>query len=361
MIPLRLPATSEARDPYVARLRSAKDEAFDACWDAALLKSDAVSTLYVGNAGLLEIQGIPPSELDGDVVLADPHGRRVERLIRANSAHNTLLVTERCDQLCVMCSQPPKKTHVDRFELLTSAALLAPPNSVIGITGGEPTLYKVALFHMLQHVLARRPDLQFHVLTNGQHFEAPDIAELRAPEFKRVQWGVPLYAQSAELHDRIVGKPGAFARLQETFIHLIRAGANVELRTVLLTENADQLLSLAKYVVSRLSFIEAWSIMQLENIGFAKARWNDLYFDHSNSFGSIASALDHAALHGVHARLFNFARCTVPLEFRKYAAASISDWKRRYAKACDDCAERALCSGFFEWHPDPDSVGVRPL
>jgi hypothetical protein len=34
---------------------------------------------------------------------------------------------------------------VERFSALTEAALLAPENCVIGITGGEPTLYKERL------------------------------------------------------------------------------------------------------------------------------------------------------------------------------------------------------------------------
>ncbi|MBL7373277.1 His-Xaa-Ser system radical SAM maturase HxsC, partial [Escherichia coli] len=84
--------------------------------------------------------------------------------------------TERCDQLCVMCSQPPKKTHVDRFALFEQACLLAEPDSVIGISGGEPTLYKAELLGMIERVLTARPDLAFHVLTNGQHFQSEDIA-----------------------------------------------------------------------------------------------------------------------------------------------------------------------------------------
>lgn len=361
MIPLRLPALADAQGPYVVRLDASGSVAADPSTDAALIECSDARSLYVSNFGLLEIQGLEASELDGDVVFVDPASSRVERLIRAESAHNTLLVTERCDQLCIMCSQPPKKTHVDRFEALTQAALLAPMGIVLGITGGEPTLYKPQLLHMLKHVLKERPDLQFHVLTNGQHFDQADISALRASEFRRVQWGIPLYARTAALHDRIVGKEGAFERLQESLAYLISAGAIVELRTVLLTENIEDLPALARFVVSRLSFVDAWSIMQLENIGYARARWKQLYVDHSEHFEPIARALEISILQGVHARLFNFARCTVPSEFRQYAAASISDWKRRYASACSSCAERDLCSGFFEWHPDPELIGVTPL
>jgi len=359
MIPRALKATAEADAQFVVRLSSAANDHSQK--DAALVATSEGRALYSCQFGLFELEGVDSEDLEGDVVLVNPSAGRAERLIRAGSSHNSLLVTERCDQLCIMCSQPPKKTHVDRFSLFTEAVLLAPKDCVIGITGGEPTLFKDQLFGMLEHVAFARPDLRFQVLTNGQHFEAADIERLRHPAYRAVQWGIPLYAEQAELHDEIVGKSGAFARLQQSFAHLIIAGASVELRTVLLTTNLAELPRLARLVSSRLSFVGAWSIMQLENIGFARNRWDQLYVDHSTNFAAIAEALSIAALHGVNARLFNFARCTVPAEFREYAIASISDWKRRYAQACSACSERRACSGFFEWHPDPDAVGVSPL
>lgn len=361
MIPLNLSVLAEAERPFVTRLRIGRDGDPDRA-NSYLVGEDGEGAAFAGPCGLFAVDGALATDLDGDVLLVQPDSGRAERLLRAGSAHNTLLVTERCDQLCVMCSQPPKKTHVDRFELLEQACLLAGRGTLIGISGGEPTLYKEALLGMIERVLGARSDLEFHVLTNAQHFEAGDVGRLRAPLYRRVSWGIPLYAPEAALHDEIVGKAGAFARLEESFAHLTLAGARVELRTVLLSSNLEILPGLARYVAARLRFIEIWSIMQLENIGFAKNRWPKLYVHHRENFRPIAAALELAALHGVPAQLFNFPRCTVPEPFRELAAASISDWKRKYMPACATCRERARCCGFFEWHPDEDALqGVSPL
>jgi His-Xaa-Ser system radical SAM maturase HxsC len=358
MIPLSLPALAEAEHPFVTRLKRRKGGESD----SVLLDEDEAGAAFSGEHGLFAVDGAPADQLEGDVVLVQPKAGRVERLLRAGSRHNSLLVTERCDQLCVMCSQPPKKTHHDRFELLEQACLLAEPQCLIGITGGEPTLYKDQLFAMVERVLSARDDLQFHILSNGQHFEREDVERLRQPVWRRVSWGIPLYAPLPDLHDRIVGKEGAFARLEESFVHLLMGGARIELRTVLLATNRALLPRLARHVASRLRFIEIWSIMQLENTGFAKNRWADLYVDHASDFGEIAAALDQAALRGVRAQLFNFPRCTVPPAYRGHAAASISDWKRKYMPACGTCRERERCCGFFEWHPDSEAMaGVKPL
>lgn len=361
MIPLSLPAISDAERPFVARLRSlaAIDRGEH---DALLIDEDEVGGSYAAADGLFAIDGVPVAQLDGDVVLVQPRSGRVERLLRAGSRHNTLLVTERCDQLCVMCSQPPKKTHVDRFDYFEQACLLAEPESLIGISGGEPTLYKERLLSMVERVLTDRPDVQFHILTNAQHFDDDDIHRLRQPLYRRVSWGIPLYASNASLHDEIVGKRGACLRLFESFAILLASAARVELRTVLLKSNANELPALAQFIFGKLRFIEVWSLMQLENTGFAKGRWRDLRYNHRSSFEPIAQALDLMNLNGVAAQLFNFPRCSVPPPYRQLAVASISDWKRKYAPACATCREQELCTGFFEWHPSNEAEAeVTPI
>jgi len=358
MIPLILPSTSDAVSPFVTRLGAVT---WDDSRDARLMSDAGGTALYSGDFGLFTIERPQGMSLEGDIVLVDPCAGRAERLIRAGSGHNTLLVTERCDQLCVMCSQPPKKTHEDRFAAFTDACLLAPDSSVIGISGGEPTLFKAELLELLETVLSQRPDLAFHILSNGQHFEQGDVERLRQPCYQRVQWGIPVYSADHASHDQIVAKEGALARLEKSFCHLLAAGTRIELRTVLLSDNYNDLLRLARYVATRLPFIEHWSIMQLENAGFAKNRWDALYVDHQQDFAPLGQALDHAILSGLDVRLFNVPRCSVPQEYRRHAMASISDWKRRYAPACAPCNERDQCGGFFEWHPKDADLKVVPL
>ena len=349
MIPLTLGAQSEASRPFVTRVRYDGADLGDA--DARLIAEVDGECAFTTKQGLfaLATRGLG---IDGDILLVDPERGAAERILRADSRHNTLLVTERCDQLCVMCSQPPKKTHVDRFQYFREACLLAPEGMVIGVSGGEPTLYKQELFELVEEVLEARADLSFHILSNGQHFDRGDVERLRNPIYRRAVWGIPLYSAKPSIHDEVVAKPGAFERVEQSFEVLINAGARIELRTVVMKRTVPGLAGLAERIAARLGFIESWSIMQLENIGFAKNRWGELYYDHSADFGPIARALDVAQRHGIKARLFNFPLCTVPHNYRHLAPPSISDWKRKYAPACGSCRAKDQCTGFFEWHPE---------
>jgi len=79
---------------------------------------------------------------EDDVVRVDGKRGRVDTLFRRWSKHNTLLLTERCNSYCVMCSQPPKAEDDGYLadELLEAIPLFHPDAEEVGFTGGEPTL-----------------------------------------------------------------------------------------------------------------------------------------------------------------------------------------------------------------------------
>lgn len=293
-------------------------------------------------------------DIIGDIVLLEACYARVSRWIRRSSEHNTLLVTERCDQLCIMCSQPPKKSHIDMFDHMEKACLLAPENMMIGFSGGEPLLFKEQLFSLLETVHARRPDLKFHILTNAQHFTDSDIDRLRGQTFKSVLWGVPLYASAPALHDQIVGKIGAFELLMTTLPRMALAGLQIELRTVMLQQNYQSLPDVARFIIHKLPFISIWAVMQLEKIGFAKNRWGEQFVDHSNNLKPLQTSLALGLSRGLDVSLYNIPFCTVSKELRPYLNQSISDWKRAFPDECEGCNAKSICTGFFEWHSTLD-------
>ncbi|MES0172617.1 His-Xaa-Ser system radical SAM maturase HxsC [Mesorhizobium sp. M0006] len=355
MIPLRLKIETDATEPYVVRLRSFEGFSEDAreagSFDAVLDHAIGESAVFSGAGTTLRVFGIDPSDVNGDVLFVVPRRGTAHRLIRANSRHNTLLVTERCDQLCLMCSQPPKKQHVDMFPFFQTAVLLSPKNATIGLSGGEPTLFKSDLLGFLERMLSARPDVNFHVLTNAQHFDRDDLDKLLRLDLNRVLWGVPVYSSDPDIHDRIVAKPGAFDQVREGLSLLCEVGAKIELRTVLMKPNAPGLPDLARLVTTALPFVDKWAIMQLENIGYGRQNWDSLFFDSSKDFDVVGKALDLAISRGIDAMLYNFPLCTLPADYRALAPSTISDWKRTYVSECTGCGLRDACGGFFEWHP----------
>lgn len=337
--------------PFLTRLRADAGQSSSPLKerDSQFVCSDGEWSSYSHNGFEFDVKA-PACTLDNDVLLVFPGQNTGHRIIRAQSSHNTFLVTEQCDQICVMCSQPPKQHHADLFDLFYEAALLAPEHAVLGVSGGEPLLHKERLFHLIEKALCKRGDLSFHVLTNGQHFSSEDNAFLSSSLAQRILWGVPIYAHSAPLHDQIVGKSGAFERLIESFYTLSKTLARIELRTVLLQTNYPVFPQLADLISTYLPFAEYWAIMQLENIGYGKMNWRTEFHDSSVEFENVARALNIANGRGLEAYLYNFPLCTIPRPYRRYAVNSISDWKQKYLQQCVSCSQKHICGGFFQWY-----------
>ena len=357
MIKLKLKANfDESGDPFVVKLCS-EDRSLLAETpqeDIAIYKDEINFLSVESSRGKFQIFVEDKDDYHGDVILCIPEGKRIQRIYRANSTNNTFLFTERCDQMCAMCSQPPRSS-IDRwrFPHFQKAIELADPESTIGISGGEPTLYKQELFDILKNTADKRPDIKIHILSNGQHFLDEDMETLQSiNDDLHVLWGIPLYSFDEKNHDEIVGKEGAFKKVMENLFKIGSAGTAIELRTVLTKKNALDLPELANFVSKHLGFINKWVIMAMEPIGFAKANKDALFYDHSIARFPLHNALDIAALNGLNVQLYNFPLCTVDEKYRKYCTQSISDWKNKYLDDCSACEMQDSCCGFFEWYTE---------
>ncbi|HCY55654.1 MAG TPA: His-Xaa-Ser system radical SAM maturase HxsC [Oceanicaulis sp.] len=354
MIELALPCQldGDQEEPFVVKLGATESPVYTRELVGSFApRVSCNEEVYQTAFGKLTISSPPGLSLEGDVAFVDPVQGRLHRWFRRGDTQNTLLITERCDQLCIMCSQPPKKSHTDLFDHFFEACLLADKGADIGLSGGEPTLFKGQIFDLIDRVRALRPEIRFHILTNAQHFEDDDIPVLAAFG-EAVCWGVPLYSTEASEHDDIVGKQGAHAALTNGLARLVRSGSVLELRTVVMRQNMHRLPELARWVRTHLPGVDCWAVMQLERQGFARTRWAAQFFDHSNDFSKLAEALSYAAAYGLPVTLYNFPRCTVPEAYRDFAPSTISDWKRAYFDDCEACSQKVLCGGLFAWHKD---------
>jgi His-Xaa-Ser system radical SAM maturase HxsC len=305
--------------------------------------------LFCDKNGKFAIKNQNLNSLIGDICIVFPQSNSLIRLIRPYANSNTILLTERCDQACVMCSQPPKNKNYEYYDLYKEAIMLAPRNIQIGISGGEPTLYKEALFNFLLEISHIRPDVKFHILSNAQHFSERDTQSLEQLK-NNILWGIPMYSHNYVEHDKIVCKEGAYHNLLTGINILLKSGSKIELRTVILQQNYKSLSGLADFISRHIPDIDIWAIMQLERIGFAKMNWDHIFYDSSIDFGFIENALSIANQNNVKFGLYNFPLCTVTPKWRDFSFKTISDWKNKYLTVCDHCSLKNDCGGFFEWY-----------
>lgn len=286
----------------------------------------------------------------GDVLRIDPMRGSLTALYRAGARTNTFLVTERCDNLCVMCSQPPRERDdawlVDELE--EAIPLVSSDAKEIGITGGEPALLGARLVSLLLALRDHLPSTAVHALSNGRRFSDEAFARaVGAVKHPDLMIGIPLYADLPEVHDYVVQARGAFDETVRGVLALKRAGVRVELRFVIHRETAERLADFARFVARNLTFVDHVALMGMEPVGFAKANLDQLWvdpLDYGRALGEAARTLHRA---GMAVSIYNHQLCVLDASLHAFARRSISDWKNAYFEECDGCALRGECGGFF--------------
>lgn len=314
--------------------------------------------LYLLRRGEVEVEGAAvvglPEELHylsgGDVVALSTEGQRIRVLWRHRSRQNSILLTERCNHYCLMCSQPPKTAIDDHllaqaFELVR---LLPRDVAEIGFTGGEPTIYGEELIDLLRLCRNLHPEAQVHVLSNGTRFVDAEFASAWAAiDNPNMMVGIPIYGAEPARHDYVVQSKGAFNQTVPGILNLAQAGARIEIRVVVHKQTAPALPEIAEFIARNLPFVDQVALMGLEMIGLARANIPALWIDPTEYADELVEAVRILDRGRIHTMIYNHQLCLIPRELWPWAVRSISDWKNEYHPECSACAVREECGGFF--------------
>jgi len=301
---------------------------------------------------------------DGDVLGFDHLSRKFRALFRRNSAHNSFLVTERCNNYCLMCSQPPKDVD-DQWllaEIKDSIVLIDPATPALTFTGGETLSDWADFIEVLKSCrdLLRATSLQ--VLTNGRAFATSRIVDAwRDIRHPSLMAAIPVYASVDHVHDHVVQAKGAFDETILGILKLKDRGQRVEIRVVLHALTAPIIAETCRWIARNLPFVDHVALMGLENTGFAIANDAVLWIDPMDYREALGKAVDHLAAAGVNVSVYNLPKCVLSRSVWPHAVQSISDWKNGFVAECERCDEKASCSGFFTTGRPRFSRGVKAI
>lgn len=287
---------------------------------------------------------------DGDVLRLAPTKHSLRVLFRKNASINSFLLTERCNNLCLMCSQPPRNVNdgwiVD--EILEALPLIDPDVSEIMFSGGEPTLLGDRFFELVQACKSYLPRTALHVLSNGRTFaNAEFAAKLGRIHHHDIMIGIPIYSDLSHVHDYVVQADGAYDETLRGVLNLRQAGVPVEIRVVLHKQTVSRLPALAEFITRNLLFVNHVALMGLEMTGFTKANLDDLWIDpieYRLELSKAVGILDRAK---IRTSIYNSQLCLLDQAVWPFARQSISDWKQEYMPECDGCTVKDRCGGFF--------------
>lgn len=295
----------------------------------------------------------------GDIISISAKGK-IHRHYRTASRNNAFLVTEICNNLCIMCPQPPKPAKgLDPAELENSVTatidLLDDDHlpETLCITGGEPTMLQDGLIRIVDKIALRAPKTLIHILTNGRYFYYQSyVTELAAAGRGNLLVGIPLFAHISDIHDYIVQSRGAFDQTLAGLLNCYKQGIAIELRIVLHQSTVECLIDLAEFISRNLFFVKHVALMGMENMGYAKLNRPALFIDPWEYKDRLSAAVATLQRYGIEARIFNVPLCVVNHDVHAVCAKSISDFKNIYSPLCARCIKQKNCCGFFDSSTD---------
>jgi His-Xaa-Ser system radical SAM maturase HxsC len=365
---LRSPQQGPEQLADVALVRQSRDfdDAVSAGFAGALVIDDRNEPLPHLDAlpRMVQLPGKFDYLADGDIIGFHPATKRLRTLYRRSSAHNSFLVTERCNHYCLMCSQPPRDVDDSWIlqEIHHALPLVDKQTRSMGFTGGEPLLDWREFMAVLGDCRDHLPKTAIHVLSNGRAFASTEIAaawaNLRNPN---LTVGIPIYAAVDNVHDYVVQAKGAFDETVLGILKLKNLAQRVEVRVVLHAVTAPRIVATCRWLARNLPFVDHVALMGLENTGFAIANDALLWIDPMDYRDELAEAVDVLVGSRVQVSVYNLPRCVLARSVWPYAAQSISDWKNGFVAECDRCEEKPRCSGFFTTGRPRYSRGIQPI
>ena len=301
---------------------------------------------------------------DDYVVSVDTGSGFTRVLYRPESYHNVLFTTERCNSNCIMCSQPPR--NIDDSDAMERhmrfIELIASPPLRLGISGGEPTLFKDGLVHIVKRLNERFPDTPLTMLSNGRLFAYEELTKkLAAIGHSDFLTSVPLYANNAADHDYIVQAKGAFDQTLQGLYNAAKHGLSVEIRVVLHKQSIPGIKALAEFIYRNLPFVRGVVLMGLENMGYVKKNWDLLWIDPADYVETLEETVRHLYHRQVAVSIYNLPLCVLPKTLWEFSRQSISDYKTIYLDECGACRARERCSGLFQSSETRHSRAIREI
>lgn len=287
---------------------------------------------------------------DGDIIQISPKRKTYRVVFRRNTKQQSILLTERCNHYCLMCSQPPK--DVDDDFLMDEVERLIPmlPDNTpgLGLSGGEPTIYGDRLVNLIRLTDRLLPRTAVHLLSNGRRFADQRFVEAYAAvQHHDLMVGIPLYSDDPCRHNYVVQADNAFDETIAGILNLKRLNQRVEIRVVIHAQTVERLPQLAEFIARNLLFVDHVALMGLEITGFTKGNLKTLWIDPYDYRHQLEEAVDILTAYRVPTSVYNHQLCVVTPRVRPFAVQSISDWKQEYLPQCGDCEMRAQCGGFF--------------
>ncbi|MCH5138434.1 His-Xaa-Ser system radical SAM maturase HxsC [Clostridiaceae bacterium UIB06] len=304
--------------------------------------------------------------VDKDVVEINPLTLTVRVLYRANSTDNFLMLTNKCNNNCIMCPDSLKtrtenrKIPVDIIK--RQIDLIDKKTPFLCITGGEPTLLKEEFIEIISYCKEKLPETEYILLSNGRMFYYKKFAEdFSKSRPKNLIIAMPIHGHSPELHDSIAGIKDSFIQTFYGIKNLYNMGEKIELRIVVNRLNYKVLSNISAMISKYFPKVLRVNFMAMEMLGNAVTNKEKVWIDFQSVQPELKKAILILLKSGITVKVYNFPLCCLDKSLWNLNVRSISDYKIRYKDKCQSCSAIKTCGGFFNSTINMKDIVVSPI
>ncbi len=258
-------------------------------------------------------------------------------------------VWNRCNNKCLMCSNPPDYALTGRYSFSALRARvdrIAAAEREIYLTGGEPSLYP-ELFRLLGYLRKTHPRARILMDTNGRRFAYRGFAAGCAA-FGNIEFQVSLCGHNAAAHDAVTLVPGSFRQTLAGLRNLLAlkpAGAETEARFVLSGLSAGNLARVYALAREKLKGLKALVFIFLELEGHAGVNLKTAGLTYTAARPLVEKFFAGLKKPPFELKLYHFPLCVLPPELWKYAWRTLPKKEVAFPPGCARCAVRRYCLG----------------
>ena len=246
----------------------------------------------------------------GDIVTVFPNGT-LDILYKSSMRDNILFLTENCNNNCIMCPQPPqpyKSKYYHEAEQIIEFIIEEP--EVIGISGGEPTLFFTDFINVIIKLRKKFPNTHIQLLTNGSILSNKNnTTELINAVGSNITFCLPMYGPAEYIHNSIVQNNTSFRDTVKAIYNLSDFNADIEIRTVIIKQNQQILDELAHHITMNFPFISHVAFMGAELVGTARTNMEQIKASPDNYTKTLTDAIKILNRHYIKASIYSATPC----------------------------------------------------
>ena len=263
----------------------------------------------------------------------------------------------RCNNNCVMCSNPSKmyqnkknsaffakefiieKIKKKREELIKT-------KDSIQLTGGEPTIHPEFL-DIIRKIRFFLKYNEIFIITNGRRlFYESFVRDLLEVENLTLQ--ISLHGYSATTHDSVTRVKGSFNQAIRGIANLIKyknSSQKIEIRIILTKKNYEIIDKIYEKIFRLFPSVESVVLIFHEIEGNCKKNADKIAVSHAECKKIVQRVTGKWSDKFKEFRLYHFPLCTLNFNCWKYIHRTLPGYELTFLESCNDCLYKKYCLG----------------